>query len=631
MGILPSDLVGGGNFSNGAVGPDIEAQIKILTDLGASRCRINVYPGYYLDRGKDWNTPKANGLDLIMKRLHEAKIRPMLLLEYYTHQDFAKLGLGTEAQWREIGRAFATRYRPGGTWAQEQGISDGFGITLYTAFNEPEPTQLRLGGKPGLAPYVAALRGLAEGVHAVDASLQVAPGGFMAANAWKDWTLRGLAPMLAPLFDNGTLAGMDLHTYYDVQWAPMEGRYTCSAQNNFDMVKIASGIKTDIAFLSTEFNFKNRICPPERAAAGLLTGIWDHFAIVGNDGKTLKSTLALPWNLFHTQAKDPQFGMVLTETPYTPTPNGAVLKLVMELCQGTRGVAADPRRTGMIALRGADRTIWVWQNRTAWTDQPGTSITLDGVPAGAKEVEIYGWDGKRATVALKPGKPAVIDGLVPEQTTMFVVRAVGAGDPEALLPARANPRIQLKDIAAKFIQNDVPLPYNLVAQETFDVEGNVFKKWSASADTQLVAVSAEPESGTCAELSFTFDAQHGGSRLLSGPLGGGVAITAGQPVHLRFLVRSSQVRRQVRIRMTDRDGETLVTTPVNASPAWTRVHVRLDADIVKGWGEGTNGKVDFPLRGLAFEVMDWGGPSLAGGEKVWIRDAQIVQTVAPAL
>ena len=626
----PADLIGGGNFTNGNVGKELDYQIQVLKSLGANRCRVNLYPDAYL-MNRNWDSVNPKPIDAVMLKLHAAGIRPMLLLEYYSQYQ-GEHGLGSLEQWKVIGKTLATRYRPGGEWAKENNITDGFGIDLYTAFNEPEPGDFRLGGSPGPKPFIDSIRGLAEGVHSVDPNLKVIAGGFMAANAWKDWTLRGLAPALAPLLNDGTLAGLDLHTYYDVQWAPMEGGYTSSAQHNFDMVKLVSGITRDIEFFSTEFNYKNRICTPEQAAAGMLTGIWDHLAVVGNDGRTLKTGLALPWNVFNEQKTDDQFGMVLTAEPYIPAPNGMVLRQVLELTKDMRIVAADPRGTGMIALIGGGRTMWVWQNRTGWTDQPGETVELCGIPAKATEVEVYGWEGLRKRVAVKDGGVVTIEGLGKEQTYMFMVRTEATGEPEALLPARAAKRIELKDLAAQIVEQDVPLPYAVLAQETFDREGDKLTDWGAEGDANdptLAAkvVDATPQQGTCGQLAFTFNEQTGGSR----SLGGGTWLKGAQPtgtgkVYLRFLLRGSKDGRPVRIRMSDRDNETIVTKTVSASPVWRRVYVRLDADWDQAWGEGSNNKLDWPLRGLAFEALSWGGGSPEGGEMIWVRDAQLVQT-----
>jgi hypothetical protein len=408
--------MGGGNFPNRADGAEMERQFALLKRLGLRHCRFNVYPGFYLVRS-NWDRPNATVLDEGMKLAHAHGVTPMILFEYYASYH-ASIRLGTEKQWHALGRAFAERYRPGGTWGREHGVA-GWGVTLYSAFNEPE-RGFGTGGKLGPGPYVAALKGLADGVHSVDPSLRVIPGGFMAANARDDWALRGLGPALAPLLNDGTLDGIDLHTYYDVQYAPMEGTYANSAQDNFDRVKAACGITRDVSFYCTEFNYKKRRVTTAQAARGFLTGIWDHLGVVRRDGRTPAARLALPWNLFHDAEKDTQYGMLRKYEPYEPSPRGAVLQLVLRLTDGMRFTSLDPRKTGVFVLEGAGRKMWVWQNRKGWTDQPGPSFTVRGVPAWARKLEVYGWDGLRTARPLD-GRPACsVTDLPGDETYMFV-------------------------------------------------------------------------------------------------------------------------------------------------------------------------------------------------------------------
>ena len=62
------------------------------------------------------------------------------------------------------------------------------------------------------------------------------------------------------------------------------------------------------------------------------------------------------------------------------------------------------------------------QNRKAWTNHPGNRYTMQDVPAGVKEIKVYGWDGLRETIAVVPGQACVVKGLTPEQTYMFVAK-----------------------------------------------------------------------------------------------------------------------------------------------------------------------------------------------------------------
>ncbi len=415
----PPAMMGGGNFPNGEVNDQTLGKLQALNALGAGMCRVNVYPSFYLI-DNDWSRPNVAVLDEFMDAAHEHGITPMILFEYYTeyHPQF---GFGSEEQWFALGQAFAQRYRPDGTWARERGVRD-FGVSLYTAINEPEPGEFREGGKLGPAPYVAAIRGLADGVHGADASLMVVPGGFMAANAWDDWTLRGLGPALAPLLNDGTLDGIDLHTYFDVKWAPMQGTYANSAQDNFDRVKIACGITADIRLYSTEFNYKRRDVSEEQAACGLLTAMFDQLGAVGANGKTGAAVLAFPWNLFNDQAEDPQFGMSKGLDPYRPTPRGQVVKMVLELTRDMEFTARDPRRRGVYVLEGQGRKLWVWQNREKWTTLLGPRYVITGIPAEAEVLEVYGWNGLRRTVELQGRTTLRLNDLAEGETHLFLAR-----------------------------------------------------------------------------------------------------------------------------------------------------------------------------------------------------------------
>ncbi len=417
----PSALVGGGNFDNGEVNAAAETKLKFLAAIGGTRCRVNLYPGRYLTNN-DWARPNPTCLDAIVAAAHARGITPMILFEYYADYELkGELKLGTTEQWRSLGAAFAERFRPNGTWGREHGVRD-WGITEYSAVNEPDGGEFRAGGKIGPARYVAALRGLGQGVHSVDRSLLAMPGGFLGANAFSDWTLRGIGPALAPLWNNGTLDALDLHTYYDVQYAPMEKSYDHSAQHNFDAVKKVCGITRDILFCSTEFNYKKRLVTEEQAAKGFLTGIWDNLGVVGIDGKSGVTLFAFPWNLFNDSASDENYGLRVAFDPPQMTKRGDTLRMVLALTRGMRFERRDPRGAGEFVLSSAGRRLWVWQNRAGWTNHPGTAFTLTGIPRGATRVEVYGWDGLRRTLPTAGQSTLTVSGLPGDETTLFLTR-----------------------------------------------------------------------------------------------------------------------------------------------------------------------------------------------------------------
>jgi hypothetical protein len=336
-------------------------------------------------------------LDAVLAAGLQAGVAPVLLLEYYA-SFYPTMGLGTWAQWRNIGAAFAAYARPGGTWAQRVGAPAGFGITTYSAFNEPDGNPGFPKGPPGPTVYLQALSGLSAGVKLVDASLRVVPGGFMSANAFDDWTLAKLGPLLAPLWNNGTLDAIDLHTYFDVQYAPMAGTRVHSAQSNYDAIRAACGITASLGFHSTEFNFKRRLVNETQAAAGFLTAFWDSFGVVDGAGAPV-TAFVMPWNLFNLNTSDTDYGMAVSDDPYVPTARGVTLAYATALLAACdwEWAAADPRASGVYNLtastcdggRAGGASLWAWQALPGWTNAPDlTRILLGPLPPSVTQVDV---------------------------------------------------------------------------------------------------------------------------------------------------------------------------------------------------------------------------------------------------
>jgi len=435
--------LGGGNVgTNGATDAGVRAQLAALSAGGAGGgCRTNLYPGAYIKDGKDWDSPTPQSLDAFMALALAANVTPVVLFEYYAPDFLNASGFGSRAQWRALGAAFAAHLRPGGTWAAAAGAPAGFGITDFTAINEPDGgTGFLAGGQPGPDAYAAALAGLGEGVHSVAPGLRAFPGGFMSANAFDDVTLRGLAAKLGPLWSNGTLDGLDLHTYFDVQYAPMEGTHARSAQANFDGVLRAAGVApagSGVLFTSTEFNYKERLESEQYSAQGLFTAVFDGVGVV--DGANAPVALRVfPWNVFDTNASDADYGMAASLAPYVPTPRGCAWLLAVALLRLGGGWAvrsADPRGTGVLELESGEgdaaALLVVWQDRRGWTSLPTfpASFTVQGIPAAATSLQVLGYGGQRgATVPLAPGQgSATVSGLEENNTWAFLSLGPAAG------------------------------------------------------------------------------------------------------------------------------------------------------------------------------------------------------------
>jgi len=390
-------MTGGGNLTTHLAGaPPSRQMYQALIGVGAGLARMNSYGWRDLDR-----RPNPTNFDDAMMEAYRHGITPVILLEYEGSYQFLNppVPLGSRGDWRAAGEAYARRFRPNGDWARRHGIVD-WGVTIFAAINEPD-VQATI---PRDA-YHDALAGLAEGVHAVDPTLKVVPGGFALCNSAGDATLNGYGPAIADLLQSGDLDGLDLHTYYNARWFPLTRDRYYSAQSCFDRVKSAAGVTRDIAFYATEYNIARDEAwfDPEVAAALFLTAFWDEMGVVGNDGRTAVTRLAFPWNLGDTaEANGPVYAMAAATDPWRGDARSEVLTRVLALAGDMHFTDLDPKGSGRYALSGPSGNLRVWQNRPGWTDRPSDSWTLDA-PAWATSAELWGWQGRLAVAPVRDG------------------------------------------------------------------------------------------------------------------------------------------------------------------------------------------------------------------------------------
>lgn len=183
--------------------------------------RIPVSPGDY---GLESNQPRPEKLDRLILLAHQHRIEPILLFEYYTRWHPKLHG---RSRWVTTGRAYAGRFRPNGEWLKSNGIEDR-GVRYFSAINEPtwksnNPTPIPTDD------YATALEGLADGVHAVEKTLHVSPGGWIEGSPRRGE--HAYSKAVAPLLNNGKLHGVGIHRYWDVDYVPMRGRYDWSLQS----------------------------------------------------------------------------------------------------------------------------------------------------------------------------------------------------------------------------------------------------------------------------------------------------------------------------------------------------------------------------------------------------------------
>ena len=406
---IPSRM-GGGNIMLGSDLQQAERQFRALRAAGVGMCRFPVGKNDYWAQPEGRPSPERH--DALVLAAHRHGVRPIMLFEFYTRWHGE---IGDQEQWRQVGRAYAQRFRPNSPFLKEHGIED-WGIDFFAAVNEP---MWRDNNPTPIAPaaYAAALEGLADGVHEVDPQLRVSPGGYIEGFLFQN--KNPYIKAVAPLFNSGKLYAVGIHRYWDVDWVPMEGNYRFSLQNQFDQVKRNAGITADVRFYTDEVNFKKRKVTEEQAAVGFLTALWDALGVVGDRGQPV-AEFVFPWNIFHTTERDEHYGLCTQLDPWTPNARGEVLQLVTRLTQGLDFVALAPRDRGELILEGGGRKLWVWQNRPHWTDRPGNNYTITDLPADARRLEIYGWDGLRRSIDLAGQTSLTLDGVTENETLMFL-------------------------------------------------------------------------------------------------------------------------------------------------------------------------------------------------------------------
>ena len=405
------ERLGGGNMVTHLAGVPTATLYQALKAIGARSGRMDSYGWRDLDRK---STP--HDFDAAMREAYRNGITPIILLEYEgSYQDLdPPQPVGSYADWYEAGRAYAARFRPGGDWARENGAGN-WGVTVFTAINEPD-----VQATTPHAAYRDALAGLADGVHSIDPGLRVVPGGFATCNSRGDPTFGGYGTAIADLLEDGRLDGIDLHTYYNARWFPLDRGREFSAQACFDKARSALGVRRDINFYATEFNVARGDGWEDDDTLGalFLTAIWDHLGVQKTDGSSA-TVLAFPWNLSDTgHIEGPAYAMAAGENPWKPDVRARVLKMVAGLAGDMSFVALDPRHSGTFVLEGPDARLVVFQDRPGWTDLPAGEDWTVVAPPWAKTAELWGWDGLRRKLAVTHGR-IVVSGLPGGETYML--------------------------------------------------------------------------------------------------------------------------------------------------------------------------------------------------------------------
>ncbi len=380
----------------------IGGQFDAMQSLGVNMVRTGMWYG---------QDPKDLGPLIDQCIAH--KIQPMILVEYYMHMGDLKHGKASVYEyWHGLGHDLAQLY--------------GHKILVYSAFNEPDiylfvdDKGAHFDDPRGIIPvndYYQAMKGFADGIHSVDKTLKVTPGGFGNPCYHTDYTLAGYGTVLAPLWNDGTLDGIDLHIYgTDVD------HWRVSEQGAFDKVKKTLGITRDINCYCTELNTGTK--PGDDAK--FLTYLWNNLGVVGNGGddSAPRTGYSMPYTLFALQSKQ-SYGLAVSLQPsFVPSQRALTIKLVKDLTKGAKLDLLEPHTSGIYTLSAPNKHIWVWQNYLAYSLYSGTSLPLTGIPAKTTSIKVYRYnstlDSPYRTIPISGQSQIQINDLPENETLMFV-------------------------------------------------------------------------------------------------------------------------------------------------------------------------------------------------------------------
>ena len=342
-------------------------------------------------------------------------------------------------QWYNMGRALAERYRPNSSWWTSQGISN-YGITFYGGFNEPDNSWD--GASDGIsgprfippADYRNALKAYADGVHSVDPSLLVIPGGY----TWKDGWSNDYIVAIKDLIQDGTIDGFDQHMYVG-NW-PWELDnflgYGWSPQAVYQNYVNTNQLPVDTVFVCTETN----IYADARASNWFFTYLWALCGVTTAQGNPA-TDVVMPFTLFSRPSEN-FLVESRSDSPWDGTEKGDSVQMISRLTSGMSYISMDPRRnfgggwvgTGQYVLEGAGKKMWVWHNMANWTTFPGTSYTCSNIPAGTTRLEVFRYSswmqaaGEAGTAAPYASIPITgqtsytFTGLPTDETLVFLAR-----------------------------------------------------------------------------------------------------------------------------------------------------------------------------------------------------------------
>ncbi|MGD1919605.1 MAG: Ig-like domain-containing protein, partial [Pleurocapsa sp.] len=377
----PGSFIGinlGNAGSNGRLGSNI-AKINLASDLDISWGRASGGPA-------QWNASGSlspENFDAVIDHANSKDVKIYLYLEYRSDLDGGSID---DFDWYEVGRTYASYF--------------GDRVAAYGIINEPDNILSSVETPEGIA---AAVEQFADGVHSVNSNYVVTSPG-VGGTPVSIETTDDYLKALAPLFNDGTLQALNLHSYQDSRPNPHYSSIDFSSQwapsRNFIRAKNIGGITANVNFLAGEFNYRNWQGTDEQRGIGFLTTLWAQLSVVGNGG--INSRVGIFSSPFNITTAEPNRQTSMAESfsfgndgSYTWQPNekGQILEETLALTQGMNFVYTDPLNKGLVILRGDNRKMWVWDNREDFSNLANASaVKITGIPSDATGLAIYRWD-----------------------------------------------------------------------------------------------------------------------------------------------------------------------------------------------------------------------------------------------
>lgn len=443
-----SEIIGGGGliaWDDADTAQHNEINLGLGLEHGMKAARVSVF-AYWDPKTARPSTENFNNIfDLALK--HDANLHVL----FNWNSDLAQaLDVGGYERWYSIGRAYAQEFGVGGRRATALGRPD-YGIKTYAAFNEAAFDYL---DKPDIAASPdqvrQALHGLADGIHSILPNAAVKMGGTWGVLLERDPTDGGFVTAIAPLLNDGTLDGIDIHLYYGFSKESAYGLYEeegnkdslptvwnpdYTVQKVFDSVKRAGGVRTDIYFYTDEYGIsrpKARLTQEQerRLHNDILTLFWDTLMVVGQDGRRPATRLALMWGL-HGPLPPHEY-KIFNLHPKTKSPNedtpperlnsyGDTIATAVELARGMRITSVDLQKA-LLKLESANgREMVVWKNGRGISSIAGSSFTLSDIAKSTRTIEVHTASGYLKEIPVQGKKSITFTNLVGQTTYMFIL------------------------------------------------------------------------------------------------------------------------------------------------------------------------------------------------------------------